>query len=167
MRRTGKKVAFLSCCIALALILSYVEALLPPLIHSVPGIKPGLPNIVVMFVLYRFRVRDAAAVSLVRIAIASLLFGNPVTFLYSGAGAFCSLVGMALLYRLHMFSEIGVSVAGGVLHNVGQILMAIFLLDTPALGYYLIVLVITGTISGILIGLCAGVAIKRVPDRKT
>ncbi len=166
MKNSAKKVAFLSCCTALALMLSYVETMMPPLIHSVPGIKLGLPNIAIIFVLYRFGVGNAAAVSFVRIWIASLLFGNPMTFLYSVAGAFFSLLGMALLRKMNFLSEIGVSVAGGVLHNIGQIFVAILLLGTAELGYYLIVLSVTGTLSGILIGLSAGILIKRLPDMK-
>ncbi len=166
MKNKSKKVAFLGCCAGLALILAYVEVLLPPIITAVPGIKLGLPNIAIIFILYRFGVWDAAAVSFVRIIIASILFGNPVTFAYSVAGAILSLAAMAVLKRLDFLSTVGVSVAGGVLHNVGQILMAMVMLGTAELGYYLIVLAVTGTVSGILIGLCAGIVIKRVPNLK-
>ncbi len=148
----------------MALILAYVEVLLPPIVTAIPGIKPGLPNIAIFFVLYRFGLPSAAAVSFVRIVLASLLFGNPMTFAYSVAGAVLSLGVMAILRRLNFLSEVGVSVAGGVMHNVGQILMAMLLLGTAELGYYLIVLAVTGTVSGIFIGLCAKTAIKRVPD---
>ncbi len=163
MKMKSKRVAFLGTCAAMALVLSYVETLLPPLMSAVPGIKLGLPNIVMIFVLYRFGLRDAAAVSFARLAVSALLFGNPMTFLYSAAGAVLSLLGMAILQKLAFLSEIGVSVAGGVLHNVGQILVAIFMLGTAELGYYLIILSVTGTISGILIGLCAGIALRRIP----
>ncbi len=166
MKSKTKKVAFLSCCTALALILSYVETILPPLLHAVPGIKIGLPNIVILFLLYRLGMRDAVVVSLIRIIISSTLFGNPMMFIYSASGAFLSLVGMAVLKKTDILSAVGVSAAGGVLHNIGQILAAIFLLATAELGYYLIILSITGTISGILIGICSGILIKRVPDIK-
>ncbi len=166
MKNKTERVALLGCCTALALILAYVESLIPPLFTAVPGIKLGLPNIAIIFVLYRFCVRDAATVSFVRIVISSMLFGNIMTFAYSVAGAFLSLLGMAILKKLGFLSEVGVSVAGGVLHNVGQILTAMFLLGTAELGYYLIILTVTGTVSGILIGLSAGVAIKRVPKIK-
>ncbi len=166
MKNRSKKVAFLGCCTGLALVLAYVEVLLPPLFTAVPGIKLGFPNIAIIFILYRFGVWDAAAVSFVRIIIASILFGNPMTFAYSVAGALLSLCAMAILKKLNFLSTVGVSVAGGVLHNVGQILMAMIMLGTAELGYYLIVLAVTGTVSGILIGLCAGIAIKRVPKLK-
>ena len=165
MRNTSRKLAYLGLCTAVALILAYVEVLLPPLTFAVPGIKLGLPNIAIIFVLYRYGVRYAAMVSFVRIAVVSILFGNPMTFAYSAAGAALSLLVMAILRRMDVLSTVGVSVAGGVFHNVGQILMAMWLLGTAELGYYLIVLAITGTVSGIFVGLCGGMAVKRIPMR--
>ena len=163
MRKTSRQLAYLGLCTAVALILAYVEVLLPPLFTAVPGIKLGLPNIAIIFVLYRYGVRHAAAVSFVRMAVVAMLFGNPMTFVYSLAGAALSLLVMALLRRLDFLSVVGVSVAGGVFHNVGQILMAMLLLGTAELGYYLIVLAITGTVSGIFVGLCGGLAVRRIP----
>ena len=165
MRHTSRKLAYLGLCTAVALILAYVEVLLPPLTSAVPGIKLGLPNIAIIFVLYRYGVRYAAMVSFVRIAVVSILFGNPMTFAYSAAGAALSLLVMAILRRMDVLSTVGVSVAGGVFHNVGQILMAMWLLGTAELGYSLIVLAITGTVSGIFVGLCGGMAVKRIPMR--
>lgn len=161
MRSVTKNVALTGLCTAVALVLSYVELLLPPIFVAVPGIKLGLPNILIIFMLYRFGLRRAAAVSLVRIALVALLFGNTMTLAYSFAGAVLSLAVMALLKRLHFLSTIGVSVAGGVSHNIGQILVAMLLLGTAELGYYLIVLAVTGTIAGILIGLCGVILIRR------
>lgn len=162
MGKTSRKLAYLGLCTAVALILAYVEVLLPPLYTAVPGIKLGLPNIAILFVLYRYGMRYAAAVSFVRMAVVALLFGNPMTFVYSLAGAALSLLVMSLLRRLDFLSVVGVSVAGGVFHNVGQILMAMLLLGTAELGYYLIVLAITGTISGVFVGLCGALAVKRI-----
>ena len=162
MKPSTKRVAVLGLCTSLAMILAYVEVLLPPLFSAIPGIKLGLPNIVIIFVLYKFGVVDAATVSLIRVAAVSMLFGTPMTFAYSFAGALLSLAVMAILKKTNFLSTVGVSVAGGVFHNVGQILMAMLLLGTAELGYYLIVLAITGTVSGIFIGLCGGFAVKRV-----
>lgn len=162
MKKQTQKLALLGLFTAIAMVLAWVEALLPPLFSAVPGIKLGLPNIVIIFVLYRMGIKEAAAVSLVRMVAVSLLFGNPMTFAYSLAGGVLSLVVMAILRKLDLFSVIGVSVAGGVLHNVGQILLAMFVLRTAELGYYLIILSITGTIAGVFIGLCGGLAVKRV-----
>ena len=162
MKPSTKRVTVLGLCTSLAMILAYVEVLLPPLFSAIPGIKLGLPNIVIIFVLYKFGVIDAATVSFIRVAAVSMLFGNPMTFAYSFAGALLSITIMAILKKTNLLSTVGVSVAGGVFHNVGQILMAMLLLGTAELGYYLIVLAITGTISGIFIGLCGGFAVKRV-----
>ncbi|MBR4295648.1 MAG: Gx transporter family protein [Clostridia bacterium] len=161
-----KKLTFISICATVAILLSYVEVLLPPIFAAVPGIKIGLPNIAIIFVLYRFGIGEAVAVSFVRIVIISMLFGNPMVFAYSVAGAFLSLLIMTLLKKLDFFSKVGVSVAGGVSHNIGQILMAMLLLETAEIGYYMIVLTFTGIISGSLIGLCAAYLLKCLPMKK-
>ena len=162
MRKSARKIAFLGLCTAVAMVFAYVELLIPPLFTAVPGIKIGLPNIAIIFVLYRIGLKEAAAVSFVRIVAVALLFGNPMTFAYSIAGGVLSLVAMAVLKRIDAMSIVGVSVAGGVLHNVGQILMAMLLLGTAEIGYYLVILAVTGTVSGIFIGLCGGFAVKRI-----
>ena len=165
MRPTTKKIAVLGLCTAVALILAYVESMLPPLFHAVPGIKVGLPNIIIVFVLYRFGLREAAAVSLVRMLAVSFMFGNMMALVYSLAGAFLSMLVMVILKKLNFLSVVGVSVSGGVFHNVGQILTAMLLLETAELGYYLIVLTITGTVSGIFVGLCGAIIVKRIPKK--
>lgn len=165
MKKQAHKIAFLGLCTAVAMVFAWVESLLPPLMAAVPGIKLGLPNIAIIFILYRFGWREAAAVSFVRIVAVSLLFGNPMTFAYSVAGGFLSLLVMTLLRKMNFLSTVGVSVAGGVMHNVGQILMAMLLLGTAELGYYLIVLAVTGTVSGIFVGLCGSFAVRRVQIR--
>ena len=144
------------------MVFAWVESLLPPLMAAVPGIKLGLPNIAIIFILYRFGWKEAAAVSFVRIVAVSLLFGNPMTFAYSVAGGFLSLLVMTLLRKMDFLSTVGVSVAGGVMHNVGQILMAMLLLGTAELGYYLIVLAVTGTVSGVFVGFGGSFAVKRI-----
>lgn len=165
MTNKSKNIAFTGICIALAMILSYVEVMLPPLFQAVPGIKMGLPNIIIVFLLYRRGPIFAALVSILRMVLVSLLFGNAMMFMYSLAGGVLSLLVMFLLSRLRFLSTVGVSVAGGVSHNVGQVLMAMLLLETAELGYYLVVLTVTGTISGILIGLCGALLIKRIPQK--
>ena len=161
-----KRIAFLGLCTSVALLLSYIEAIVPPIYAAVPGIKIGMPNIAIIFVLYRFGLRDAAAVSFLRICISSLLFGNPMTLAYSFAGAVLSLAVMFILKKTDFLSTVGVSVAGGVTHNIGQILVAMVLLGTAEIGYYMIVLAVTGTLSGVFIGLCGGFMIKRIPKIK-
>ena len=156
-----KKITFLALCASLALLLSYVEALIPPIFSAVPGIKMGLPNIVVVFILYHFGVVNAGIVSFVRLIIVSLLFGTPMVFLYSLAGAVLSLLVMAILKKLDFLSTVGVSVAGAIMHNLGQVIVAMILMNTSEIGYYMIVLSITGVISGIFIGLCGAFMLKR------
>ncbi|MBE6762836.1 MAG: Gx transporter family protein [Ruminococcaceae bacterium] len=160
----AKSIAFTGLCVALALILAYVELLLPPLSAAIPGIKMGLPNVIIVFLLYRRSARSAALVSLLRILLVGMLFGNAMSLMYSLAGGVLSLAVMILLRRLDRLSAVGVSVAGAVAHNVGQILAAMVLLDTSELAYYLVVLVITGTVAGVLIGLCGALLIRRIPE---
>ena len=165
MHNKVKDTAFLGLCVALALGLAYIEVLLPPLFAAVPGIKMGLPNIILIFLLYRRGAAATITVSLLRMVLVTLLFGNFMAFAYSLAGGALSMTVMILLKRLDFLSSTGVSVAGGMMHNVGQILMAMWLMNTAELGYYLIVLAITGTVAGLLIGLCAAQLIRRIPTR--
>ena len=166
MKKTNtKRLVTLALCTTVAMILSYLESLIP-LSFAVPGIKIGFANIAVIFVLYRFGWKEASIVSLLRIVWLALLFGNAMTLIYSVCGAVLSLTGMILLKRLQKFSEVGVSVAGGILHNAGQITAAMVLMDTAQIVYYLPVLAISGTIAGIVIGIVAAILIKRVPANK-
>ncbi len=160
----ASKVAQYGLLTALALVLSYLESLVPPL--GVPGVKLGLPNLAVVFALYRLGFKDACAISLVRVVLVALLFGNGAALAYSIAGAALSLALMGLLKRTGKFSSVGVSVAGGVAHNAGQILVAMALLETSRLAWYLPVLWISGMIAGVLVGIVSGVLVKRVPERK-
>lgn len=165
MKNKSKTVAFAGICVALALILAYIEVLLPPLFSAVPGIKMGLPNIIIVFLLYRRGPVLAGVVSLLRILLVSLLFGNAMALMYSLAGGVLSFAVMVILKKLNVLSSVGVSVAGGVMHNLGQIIMAVLLLDTVQLGYYLAVLALTGTVAGIMIGLCGSLLVKRIPQK--
>ena len=160
-----KSIAFLGISASVALLLSYIEFLLPPLFAAVPGIKIGLPNVIIIFVLYAVGVKAAAGVSFVRLCVSSLLFGNPVMFAYSAAGAVLSFLIMIVLKKTDKLSAVGVSVAGGVAHNVGQIFVAMLLLNTPQIAYYMIVLTVTGTVSGVFIGLCGAYLVKRLSKK--
>ena len=147
-----------------ALILSYVESLFP-LSVAVPGVKIGLPNLVIVFALYRLGAGSAARISLVRVAIVALLFGNAYSLIYSLAGAVLSLALMALLCKLPGLHTAGVSVAGAVMHNVAQIGAAMIILDTDRIIYYLPPLLVSGVLGGVLIGLLASLLIRRIPRR--
>lgn len=150
----------LGLTIALAMIMSYIEALVP-LSFAVPGIKMGLANIVIIFVLYKIGTREAILVSLIRVILVSLLFSNVMAMAYSIAGAVLSLSVMWLLKKSDRFSVVGVSIAGGIMHNVGQIIMAVILLGTEQIALYLPVLIVTGTVTGIVIGIVSGLVINR------
>ena len=158
----ASKVARYGLLIALALALSWLESLLPPL--GVPGVKLGLPNLVIVFALYRLGARDVWCLSVVRVLLASVLFGSGVSLAYSAAGAVLSLAVMGLLKKTDKFSPVGVSVAGGVAHNAGQILVAMVLLETARLAWYLPVLWVSGIAAGVLIGIASGELVKRVPE---
>lgn len=160
----ASKVAQYGLITALALVLSWLESLLPPL--GVPGVKLGLPNLAIVFALYRLGWIDACVISLVRVVLVTLLFGNGASLAYSAAGAALSLAAMGLLNKTGKFSSVGVSVAGGVAHNAGQILVAMALLETSRLAWYLPVLWVSGTVAGVLIGVVSGELVKRVPNQK-
>lgn len=161
MKKT-KRLVLLAMLTAVAMILSYVESLLPSV--GIPGVKMGLANIAVIFALFRFGWKEAAALSLVRVVLVSLLFGSVGAMLYSRAGAVLSLAVMALLRRIDRFSTVGISVAGGVAHNAGQILMAMLILQTKQLLGYLPVLGVSGIAGGVLTGLAAALLIRRIPE---
>ena len=130
----SKNVAVLGVMTALAMILSYLESLVP-LSFAVPGVKMGLPNIVIMFALYRLSFKEACAVSIIRVVLISILFGNTLSLAYSAAGTLVSLAVMVILKKSGRFSVTGVSVAGGVCHNAGQIAVAVLMLGTKEIAY--------------------------------
>ena len=166
MKTVSKKTAFLGLFTALALILSFFEALLPPIFTYAPGIKIGLPNIIIVFLLYRFDFKSAAAVSFVRIIVTALLFGSVMAFIYSIAGAALSITVMYLLKRLNAFSTPVISVVGALCHNIAQIAVAAILLGSKQLLFYLPVLSVSALISGILVGLLAALLIKALKNIK-
>lgn len=160
MKIETKKITVLALFSAVAIIFSYIEAILPPIWSAIPGIKVGLSNIVTVALLYKFSLKEAAIVAFIRIIIIALLFGNVMTLIYSIAGFVLSVTIMAILKRISLFSTVGVSIAGGVFHNLGQIIVAMILLQTKEIGYYMIVLATTGTVAGILIGIAGNFMLK-------
>ena len=156
-----KKVAFLGLSIALAMILSFVESQIPALV-AIPGIKVGLPNLVIVFLLYRMSAKDAIIVSIIRTLLVSMLFGNIQMLTFSVAGAALSLASMILLKKTNWFSTITVSIVGGIFHNIGQIAAAILWTQTAGIVTYLPVLLISGTIAGAVIGLISGMLVEKL-----
>ena len=161
----NKKIATLALTISFAMILSYIESRIPPFV-AIPGIKVGLANIAVIFTLYKFGVKEAICVSLLRVILVSMLFGTPVSMIYSISGAVLSLFVMILLKKLTPLKEVAVSVSGGVMHNVGQIAAASFMLSTNVVIYYLPFLILSGTVAGIAVGVVAAILVKRINVKK-
>lgn len=160
------KLTLMALTVSLAMILSFVETQIPPLM-AIPGMKVGLANIAVVFALYRFGWKEAIGISLIRVFLTGLLFGTFASIAYSLAGAILSFAGMVVLKRIKVFSCIAVSVMGGVLHNVGQIAMASILMGTELIRYYLPFLLLSGTVAGVAIGVVAGILIKRIGLKET
>ena len=155
------RVAHFGVYTALALIFSYVETLIP-MNFGIPGVKLGLANLIIVVALYKMSVKEAYVLSIVRVVLAGFIFANLFSILYSLAGGLLSLTVMALLKKSDRFSTIGISMAGGVFHNVGQLIMAIFVLESFNIAYYFPILMVSGVATGILIGIIANEMLKRL-----
>lgn len=147
----SKKVATIGVLIALAMIFSYIEVLFP-INLGIPGAKLGLANLVVVISLYLLPLSWTWMISLIRIFLMGILFGNGLSILYSISGGILSLLIMSILKKIKGFSIIGISISGGVSHNMGQLLMAVVILGNIKISYYIPILLIAGMITGILIG---------------
>lgn len=159
MKKETKRFAILSIMIGLSLVLSYVDSLIP-IVVTISGIKLGLANIATIYVLYRLGIKEAIIVSILRVFLSALLFGTVVTLSYSIVGATLSLVIMIVFKRISSLHMITISILGAVMHNMGQIGVAMFIMSTKEIIYYLPILVITGVISGIGVGLLAILVLK-------
>lgn len=157
----NKKNAYLGLFAAVAIIFGYVEFLFP-FFAGIPGIKLGLANLAVLFILETYTWKEAAVVSAVRIVVIGFLFGNMFTIIYSLAGAALSLFVMTLMKKSSGFSILGISVAGGVSHNIGQLMVAALIVENTSLLYYAPVLLISGVITGLLIGILTKEVTKRI-----
>lgn len=157
-----RRIAVSAMFAALALIFSYIEAILP-LSTGIPGVKLGIANLVVILALYNMNFRYAMGINVIRILVAGLLFNGLFGALYSLAGGVVSLTVMWLLKRTGLFSMAGVSMAGGLAHNMGQLLVASALVSNLKMFVYLPVLMFSGIAAGILIGITASVVNGRVP----
>lgn len=156
-----KKVAYLGLLIALAFVFSYIEFLIPINI-GVPGAKLGLANLVIIVALYTLNERDAFVLSMIRIVLVGFTFANLASMLYSLSGGVLSFAAMLIAKKTKKLSITGVSVIGGVFHNIGQIIMAIWVVKTASLVYYLPVLLISGIAAGVAIGILGGMVTKRI-----
>jgi heptaprenyl diphosphate synthase len=156
-----RKTAYIGVFTAMAVVLGYVESLMPVFV-GIPGIKLGLANMAVISLLYFVGFREAMLVSVIRVLIIGALFGNMYSTLYSMCGAVVSLLVMVLLKRTKKFSIYGVSVAGGVSHNLAQIAVAALITQMYRIWYYVPVLLISGIVTGLVIGLLGGLITKRL-----
>ena len=161
MRNNTSRLTALALTVSFALILSFIESRIPAFV-AIPGVKVGLANIAVIFTLYKFGIKEAISVSIVRVLLVSMLFGSPISMIYSITGAVLSLLVMFLLKNLTPVSEVVVSVSGGIMHNVGQIGAASVMLGTNVVAYYLPYLLLSGTIAGIVVGIASALLIQKV-----
>ena len=159
----SSRIALRGLLIALALVLSWVESRIP-VFFAVPGMKLGLTNLVVLIALYRLSAPDALLINIVRILLAGLTFGNMFSVVYSLAGGMLSFLVMLVLKRSGRFHMVTVSITGGVFHNVGQIIVAILVLGSGYVTWYLPVLWISGIAAGAVIGLISAQIVRRLPD---
>ena len=162
-KRLENRAAYFGVFTALALIFSYVETLIP--IHfGIPGVKLGLANLAIVIVLYKTDFKEALFLSVTRVVLAGFIFGSLFSILYSMAGGILSLLVMTALKQSRSFSIIGVSMAGGVCHNIGQLVVAMLVVETYQVGYYLPVLLVSGLVTGALIGIVCREVLKRVQN---
>lgn len=159
----AQKTAKYGVMLALAMIMGYIEYLLP-FNFGIPGIKLGLANIVAMWLLYIDGFVPAISVNILRILLCGILFGNALSIIYSLAGGILSVLVMALIKRLPFFSEKGVSTAGGIVHNIGQLTAAGIVLKTAAVVYYLPALLISGAVTGLIIGLISSATVRKIKE---
>ncbi|BDF33844.1 MULTISPECIES: Gx transporter family protein [Extibacter] len=155
------RVAYFGVFTALALIFSYVETLIPFHI-GVPGVKLGLANLIIVIALYKMSLKETYLLSVVRVVLSGFIFGNYFSIIYSLAGGLLSLTVMALLRKRGGFSILGISIAGGVCHNIGQLAIAMVVVETFSVIYYIPVLLIAGLATGLLIGIAADGMLKRL-----
>lgn len=161
MNKRTRTIALCGVMTALAMIFGYIESLIPiPL--PIYGIKLGVANIAIITVMYAIGNKEALIINCIRITLTAVLFGNLNSFIFSMSGGLLSFLVMVALRKTKLFSMVGVSVAGGVFHNVGQIIAAIFIMETGAIIYYLPVLVVTGIVTGIIVGIVSSLVAKRV-----
>lgn len=151
----AKHAAKIGVFVALAMVFAYIEVLIP-FNFGIPGVKLGIANIVVVTGLYIMKERDVWIISMTRILLMGMLFGNGVSMIYSLSGGILSLAVMGLLKKTDKFSVIGVSISGGVFHNVGQILAVALVMESNGFFYYLSVLLVAGVVTGMLIGILSG-----------
>lgn len=160
MMKQTRRIAVCGMLLALMLVLGFVESQLP-VAASVPGIKLGLSNGVLIFAVYMLNVPTGFLLMGLKVLLSGLMFGSPSAMMYAFAGGLLSMIVMSLLSRMKGLSPVVVSMAGGVSHNVGQVAMAMMILQTPQLLYYMAVLMVAGLVTGMATGFAATGIIRR------
>lgn len=160
-RKAARNTAVYGMLIGLAFIFSYLEAIVPIPV-PIPGVKLGLANLVVIVGLYTIGIPGTIAVALIRIVLVGFTFGNVSSMLYSLSGGIVSMILMVAFRKLNWFSQTGVSIIGGIGHNIGQLMMAAFITETAGVFYYLPFLMVAGVVSGAVIGLLGGLVTERI-----
>lgn len=163
MRRssTAKEVALCGLMIAAAFIFSYVESMIP-INLGVPGVKAGLANLVTIVSLFLLGAKRTAAITLIRVALVGFTFGSLSMMMYGMAGAVLSFTVMVLLRKTDILGIEGISISGGIAHNVGQLAVAAMVLESGRIFYYLPILLIAGAIAGLVIGIAGALMIVRL-----
>ncbi|MBN1776679.1 MAG: Gx transporter family protein [Clostridiales bacterium] len=159
-----RRLAFAAVLISVMMVLGYLESLLP--VSPIPGIKLGLANGILIISLYWLGVPASFQIMLIKNVLLGLLLGNPMLIPYSVSGGILSLALMSILYRRQGISPIGVGIAGGVTHNIGQVLLAMIILGTPSLLFYLAILMPSGAVMGFITGTIAKVLMRHFPPHK-
>ena len=162
MKMKTNRLTFSALLISVMLVLGYIESMIP--MPGVPGMKIGLSNAVLMLALYWLGAADAFILMGAKVLLSGLLFGGVSAMMYSFAGGLASMLVMTLLvYLIPKFSPIGVGVAGAVMHNVGQVALAMLILQTTGLAYYLALLLLAAVATGTATGVVTGLLMKRIP----
>ena len=160
MKNKAQIVALYGIMVALAFVFSYFESLIPFSV-GIPGVKLGLANLVVVVALYIMKPSQAFSISLIRILLTSLTFGNiTVSLPYSLCGGLLSFAVMYFAKKTKL-SVVGVSMLGGICHNIGQIIVAAIIMETSKIAYYLPVLLVAGLLTGLLLGVVSKTVINR------
>lgn len=165
MNKRTRNIAIIGMLVAMAMVISYIESQIV-ISQIVPGIKLGLTNIVVLIALYRIDTKTAIGINVIRIILVAFTFGNMFSLAYSLAGGLLSIVVMIAGKTLNKLSIITVSILGAIFHNIGQIIVAMFVLETVSIAYYLFVLWIAGIFTGVIVGIVSGIIVNRIPDLK-
>ncbi len=161
MQLQTKKIAYLGSLLVLSLIFSYVESQIPVFL-SVPGVKLGIANTVTVIILYMFGLKEALTVGVLRVIISGFLFANLFSICYGLLGCCLSILMMFVVKKLKIFSMVSVSFVGGITHNIGQLIMAVLIMEQVKILYYAPVLILLGGVFGALTGILCSIIYKRL-----